>query len=323
MQTTKGTINESLPLLTKPAKKSKRNVLWARIMRARWAYLLLFPGLLYFLLFYYLPLLGNVIAFQNYSPYLGFFRSSWVGLSNFVSVFTDPEIGTVISNTIIISILQILFAFPIGIVLSLMLNALISERFKRFMQSVVYLPHFIGWVIIISIWQQLFGGDGMVNHLILGLGGHPINIMANPEFFKPLVVLQVIWKETGWSTILFMAAITAIDVSLYEAAVVDGAGKWRRMWHITLPGIRGIIILLLILRIGSILNTGFEQIFLQRNAVGLNVSDVIDTFVYDRGIINGDWSVAAAIALVKTAIAAVLVYAANRAAKRMGEEGLY
>jgi putative aldouronate transport system permease protein len=323
MQTTKGTINENLPLLAKPARKSKQNALLTRIKRARWAYLLLFPGLLYFLLFYYFPLLGNIIAFQDYSPYLGFFRSSWVGFSNFVSVFTDPEVGTVITNTLVISVLQILFAFPIGIVLSLMLNALISERFKRFMQSVVYLPHFIGWVIIISIWQQLFGGDGMVNHLILGLHGHTINIMTNPDFFKPLVVLQVIWKETGWSTILFMAAITAIDASLYEAAVVDGAGKLRRMWHITLPGIRGVIMLLLILRIGNILNTGFEQIFLQRNAVGLNVADVIDTFVYDRGIINGDWSVAAAIALVKTVIGAILVYAANRAAKRMGEEGLY
>jgi len=323
MQTTKGAINENLPLLAETARKSKPSTLLARMKRARWAYLLLFPGLLYFLLFYYFPLLGNIIAFQDYSPYLGFFRSSWVGFSNFVSVFTDPEIGTVISNTLIISVLQIIFAFPLGIVLSLVLNALISERFKRFMQSVVYLPHFIGWVIIISIWQQLFGGDGMVNHLITGLGGHAINIMANPDFFKPLVILQVIWKETGWSTILFMAAITAIDSSLYEAAVVDGAGKWRRMWHITLPGIRGVTMLLLILRIGNILNTGFEQIFLQRNAVGLNVADVIDTFVYDRGIINGDWSVAAAIALVKTIIGAILVYAANKAAKRIGEEGLY
>src|SRR5581483_854243 len=245
------------------------------------------------------------------------------GFSNFASVFTDPEIGIVIINTLVISILQIVFAFPVGIILSLMLNALISERFKRFMQSVLYLPHFIGWVIIISIWQQLVGGDGLVNHFISGIGGHPVNILTNPDFFKPLIVLQVIWKETGWSTILFMAAMTGIDISLYEAAVVDGAGKWRRMWHITLPGIRSVIILLLILRIGNILSTGFEQIFLQRNAVGLNAAEVIDTFVYDRGIINGNWGVATAIALIKTVIGALLVYSANRIAKRLGEEGLY
>jgi putative aldouronate transport system permease protein len=321
MQTTTETVAEKPPSAANTARKSKR--LLIRIKRGGWTYLLLFPGFLYFLLFYYWPLLGNVIAFQDYSPYLGFFRSAWIGFGNFVSVFSDPEIGIVIANTLIISVLQILFAFPVGIILSLILNALISERFKRFMQSVLYLPHFIGWVIIISIWQQIFGGDGLLNHFLVGLGGHQINIMANPDFFKPLVILQVIWKETGWSTILFMAAITAIDASLYEAAVVDGAGKWRRMWHITLPGIRGVIILLLILRIGTILSTGFEQIFLQRTAVGLNAAEVIDTFVYDRGIINGSWGVAAAIALVKTVIGAILVYSANRLAKRLGEDGLY
>jgi putative aldouronate transport system permease protein len=327
MQTKHDALAGSLPSPAMAGRKNRPtargNNLLVRIKRSRWVYLLLFPGFLYFILFYYLPLLGNVVAFQDYSPYLGILRSGWTGFDNFTSVFSDPAIGTVIFNTLVISLLQIIFAFPIGIVISLMLNALINDRFKRFMQSVLYLPHFIGWVIIISIWQQLFGGDGMVNHFITGIGGHPVNIMTNPDFFKPLVTLQVIWKETGWSTILFLAAITAIDTSLYEAAAIDGADKWRRMWHVTLPGIRGVIILLLILRIGNILNTGFEQIFLQRTAVGLKAAEVIDTFVYDRGIINGNWGVAAAIALVKTIIAAILVYGANRLAKRLGEEGLY
>ncbi len=323
MSTLKEAIAQTPSPLSKSSQKGKTNTLLSRINRARLIYLLLLPGLLYFVLFYYVPLLGSFIAFQDYSPYLGFFRSPWVGFSNFISVFQDPEIGTVIINTLVISLLQIIFAFPVGIILSLMLNALVKERFKRFMQSVLYLPHFIGWVIIISIWQQLFGGDGLINHFIIGLGGHAVNIMANPDFFKPLVVLQVIWKETGWSTILFMAAITAIDVSQYEAAVVDGAGKWRRIWHITLPGMRAIIMLQLILRIGSILNTGFEQIFLQRTAVGLNVAEVIDTFVYDRGIINGSWGTATAIALVKTVIGALLVFGANQLAKKIGEEGLF
>jgi putative aldouronate transport system permease protein len=306
-----------------PTGKSWGQKVLRCLWQYRWIYLLLTPGLLYFLLFYYLPLLGNLIAFQNYSPYLGFFRSPWVGLSNFAQIFTDPELGVAIRNTLIINVLQIVFAFPAGIVLSLMLNALVSERFKRVMQSVMYLPHFLGWVIIISIWQQIFGGDGFVNNLVVGLGGKPINIMTNPDFFKPLVVLQVMWKETGWSTIIFLAAITAIDISLYEAAAVDGAGRWRRMWHITLPGIRNIIILLLILRIGEILSSGFEQIFLQRSAVGLDASDVIETFVYDRGIVNGNWGYSAAVALLKTLIGALLIYAANRAAKKYGEEGLY
>jgi len=305
------------------AQKPKKDDLLKNIWRERWMYILLLPGFLYLLAFYYLPLLGNVVAFQDYSPYLGFFRSNWIGFANFVRIFTDPDIGTVISNTLVISILQIVFAFPVGIILSLMLNALISERFKRFMQSVLYLPHFLGWVIIISIWQQIFGGDGFISHLVVGLGGHPLNIMANPDFFKPLVILQVIWKETGWSTILFMAAITAIDPALYEAAVVDGANKWRRMWHITLPGIRGVIILLLILRIGNILNAGFEQIFLQRDAVGLRAAEIIDTFVYDRGIVNGDWGFATAVSLLKTVIGAIMIYGANKAAKKIGEEGLY
>jgi putative aldouronate transport system permease protein len=323
MQTTSETMTKKSSPAVRAPRLSGRSMLWRQIKRGYWTYLLLLPGLLYFLCFYYVPLLGNVIAFQDYSPYLGFLKSTWVGWDNFVSVFQDPEFGTVISNTLIISLLQIIFAFPAGIILALMLNALLHDRFKRFMQSVLYLPHFIGWVIIISIWQQIFGGDGMLNHLVTGLGGHPINIMTNPDFFKPLVVLQVVWKETGWSTILFIAAITGIDLSLYEAAVMDGANKWRRTWHITLPGIRGVIVLLLILRIGNILSTGFEQIFLQRDAVGLNAAEVIDTFVYDRGIINGNWGLAAAIALLKTIIGAVLVYSANRIAKQLGEDGLY
>lgn len=312
----------ALPIATKKSL-SRQNKLLRQIWRNRWVYLLLLPGLFYFLAFYYLPLLGNIIAFQDYSPYLGFFRSPWVGFANFARLFSDPEIPIVIQNTIVISILQIIFAFPAGIVLSLLLNAIISERFKRFMQSVLYLPHFLGWVIVISIWQQMFGGDGFLNHFLIGMGGKPIDIMTNPDFFKPLVVLQVMWKESGWSTIIFMAAITAIDISLYEAAVMDGANKWQRTWHITLPGMRNIIMLLLILRIGGILSTGFEQIFLQRTAVPLAVSEVIDTFVYSRGIVNGDWAFSATISLVKMLIGALLIYAANKAAKKFGEEGLF
>ncbi len=300
-----------------------RRRLWQPLWRERWIYLLIAPGLVYFVLFQYLPLLGNLIAFQEFSPFLGFFDSPWVGLSNFARLFSDPDVGTALTNTLIISVLQIIFAFPIPIALAIMLNNMISVRARRFLQSVLYLPHFISWVIIISIFQQILGGDGFINNFIRGSGGKPLDIMSNPDFFKPLVVLQVIWKDSGWGTIIFLAALTTIDLALYEAAVLDGASNWRRIWHITLPGIRSTIILLLVLRLGTILNTGFEQIFLQRNAVGAQAAEVLDTFVYFRGVQAGDWGFSTAVGLVKGLVGLVLILGANKLARRFGEEGMF
>lgn len=302
-----------------PARNAVLRLLW----RERWVYLLLLPGLVYFVLFYYIPLLGNVAAFQDFSPYLGFFRSPWVGVQNFLTLLTDPAFVTVVGNTLLISCLQIVFAFPAGIVLALALNAIMHERFKRFMQSVLYLPHFLSWVIIISIWQQIVGGDGFISHMLLSTGGHPLNIISNPDWFKPMIVLQVMWKETGWSTIMFLAAITAIDGSLYESAAIDGAGKWRQMWHVTLPGMRNIIIFLLILRLGNVLSVGFEQILLQQQGLTSDVTQVIDTFSYSRGILSGDWGLAAAADLFKAVIGVILIWLSNRIAKKFGEEGVF
>ena len=297
--------------------------LWQRMWRERWIYLLILPGVIYFVAFQYLPLLGNIIAFQDFSPFLGFFDSPWIGLDNFGRLFSDPDVGTAVSNTLIISLLQIAFAFPVPIALAIALNNMISNKARRFLQSVLYLPHFISWVIIISIFQQILGGDGFINNFIRGVGGKPLDIMSNPDFFKPLVVIQVIWKDSGWGTIIFLAALTAIDLSLYEAAVIDGANKWRRIWHITLPGIRGTIILLLVLRLGTILNTGFEQIFLQRNAVGAQAAEVLDTFVYFRGVQAGDWGFSTAVGLIKGLVGLVLILGANKLARKFGEEGLF
>jgi putative aldouronate transport system permease protein len=285
-------------------------------------YLFLLPGLVYFIIFRYVPLLGNVIAFQDYSPFLGF-DSPWVGLDNFAKLFSDPDVGTAIWNTLEISLLQLIFFFPAPIALALLLNGMINESAKRFMQSVLYLPHFISWVIIIALWQQLLGGAGLLNQFLRENGQLTLNIMSNPAIFKPLVVLELIWKETGWGTIIILAALTRIEVSLYEAASIDGANARDRLWHITLPGIRGVIVLLLILRLATTLNTGFEQMFLQRNAVGAQAAEVLDTFTYFRGIQGGDWGFSAAVGLVKGVVAAVLVFAANRVAKAFGEEGAF
>lgn len=285
-------------------------------------YLFILPGFLYFVVFRYLPYLGNIIAFQDYSPFIGF-HSPFVGLANFRRLFTDPDFGIALKNTLIISVLSLLFSFPAPIILALLLNSIISERVKRTIQSIVYLPHFIGWVIVIALWQQVLGGDGFINQFFRNQGLSTINIMANPSFFKPLVILQQNWKNIGWGTIIILAALTQIDTQLYEAAALDGANGWQRLWRITLPGIRGIVVLLLILRLSSILNTDFEQIFLQRNAVGAKAGEVLDTFVYFRGIQGGDWGFSAAVGLVKGVVGAVLVFAANRVAKWLGEEGAF
>ncbi|MBB5791115.1 ABC transporter permease [Jiangella mangrovi] len=293
-----------------------------RLWRERWMYLFIAPGLLFFVVLKYVPLLGNVIAFQDYSPFLGFGGSPWVGLANFAAMFTDPELGTALKNTLVLSLLQIVVAFPAPIALALLLNSLISTRVKRIIQSVVYLPHFIGWVIVVSIWQEVLGGGGVVSEVLQRFGAGPIDLMSNPDTFPMLVTSQVIWKEIGWGTIIFFAAITMISTQLYESAAVDGAGPWRRMWHVTLPGMSTVIVLLLILRLGTVLTVGFEQLLLQQTMVGSDAALVLDTFTYYRGVVAGDWGLATAAGLVKGVVGTLLVVAANRFAKRMGGEGI-
>jgi putative aldouronate transport system permease protein len=293
--------------------------MWA----SRAVYLFILPGFLWYVVFHYLPILGNVIAWKDYSVFIGILDSPWVGWANFRDIFTDPAFEVALRNTLIIEGLQLLFAFPAPLALALLLNSLINERVKRSIQSIVYLPHFLSWVIVIAVWQQVLGGDGFLNQILLNQGFDRVNIMNNPDIFKPLVVLQSIWKDAGWGTIIFLAALTKIDVQLYEAAAMDGAGGFRRLINITLPGIRPIIVLLLILRLGSMLTVGFEQYFLQRGAVGPDAAEVLDTFVYFRGIVNGDWSFAAAVGLVRAIAGGILIYVSNRLAKKFFGEGIF
>jgi putative aldouronate transport system permease protein len=213
--------------------------------------------------------------------------------------------------------------FFVPIALALLLNSVISTGVRRIIQSIVYLPHFISWVIIVALFQQIFGGAGIVDHLARGAGLPAPTLTNSPEWFKWLVTGQVIWKETGWGTIIYLAALLNIDASLYEAAVVDGAGRWQRLWNITLPGILGVTILLLILRLGAVLSVGFEQILLQRNAVGPAAGEVLDTYVYFKGIVGGQWGITAAAGLIKGIVGTLIVIGANKFAHRMGQEGVY
>ncbi|MFE6968403.1 ABC transporter permease [Isoptericola sp. NPDC057653] len=308
-----------------PARPVRRPLPWyRRLARDRALVLMAAPGLLLLLLFQYVPLLGNVIAFQDYLPFLPFGASEWVGLDNFAVIFDgDPAFLNALRNTLVLTVVQVVLVFPVPIAVALLLNSLLSERVKRAVQSVLYLPHFLSWVIVVAIFQQLLGGSGLLNTFLRTHGMETLSIIGNPDGFVALLTSQVMWKDTGWATILFLAALSQIDSSLYEAASVDGASRRRQLWHITLPGIRGIVVLLLILRLGDSLTVGFEQIILQQDGVGLAASEVLDTYVYNNGIVGGQWGVAAAVGLVKGVVGVVLVLGANKIAHLLGENGVY
>jgi putative aldouronate transport system permease protein len=308
---------------TTGVQRRSESTVWSKIRRERWMYAFVLPGFVFFVVFRYLPLLGNVVAFEDYSPYLGFFDSPWVGLDNFTALFSSPTVGSALMNTLIINGLQIAFYFPATISLALLLNSLMRPGVKKVVQSIVYLPYFIGWVVLVSVWQSVLGGDGLLNHLLSSHGLGAVNLMTNPTIFKPMMVVQYMWKNVGWGAIIFLAAISKVEVHLYEAAVVDGAGPWRRMWHVTLPGIRGIAVLLLILNLGNILTTGFEQILLQQPAVGAPAGEVLDTFVYFEGILGGNWGLSAAVGLFKGVVGTILIISANKAAHALGEQGVF
>ncbi|WP_411113582.1 ABC transporter permease [Streptomyces sp. 029-5] len=282
------------------------------------------PGILVVLLFHYVPLLGNVIAFQDYQPFIGIWHSTWTGLDNFrVLVNGDAAFLHALNNTVQLLLIQVVFVFPAPIQLALALNSLVSERVKKAVQNILYLPHFLSWVVVVAVFQQMLGNGGLLNVFLRAQEMGTWNIIGDPELFKTLLTSQVIWKDTGWGTILFLAALSRVDNNLYEAAAVDGAGRWRQTWHVTLPALRGLVVLLLILRLGDALSVGFEQIILQQTGVGLESSEVLDTYVYNNGLLAGQWGVSAAVGLVKGMVGVVLVLGANRLAHFFGEEGIY
>jgi putative aldouronate transport system permease protein len=287
------------------------------------------PAVLLVLVFNYIPILGNVVAFQEYDPYISdngvisMLNSPFVGLENFQRIFADSDFWNAVENTLVLFFLQIVLFFPIPILLALLINSVIRPRVRAVAQAVLYLPHFFSWVLVIAVFQQLFGGAGILSQLLRQNGYDGLDIMTNPGTFPLLVTAESIWKDVGWGIIVFLAALASVSPDLYEAAAMDGASRWRRMWHVTLPALRPVIALLLVLRVGDALTVGFEQILLQRDAVGPGAGEVLDTFVWWNGVRNQDFSYAAAAGLIKGVVSLGLVLVANKVAHLMGEQGVY
>lgn len=298
---------------------------WLRdLVRDKYLYLMLLPGILYFVIFKYIPMFGLVMAFQDYKPFTGFFNSPWVGFKHFERLFTEPQFAMLFRNTALLALYNLIFFFPLPILLALMMNEVRHERYKRFVQTMVYVPHFVSWVVVVGIFYLLLTTEGgLINELIFHLTGKKIAFLLAPEWFRTMIITQSIWKEVGWGTIIFLAALAGVDLQLYEAARMDGANRWRQLWHITLPAIRSTIVILLILRLGNFLDTGFEHIFLMLTPTNRDVGEVFDTYVYVKGLTQMQYSYSAAVGMFKSLIGLFLVMGANWLAKRFGEEGIY
>jgi putative aldouronate transport system permease protein len=311
------------------ATPSAKIPLRRRFKRDRTLILMTLPALLLVLVFNYIPILGNVTAFQDYDPYVStngitaMAHSPWVGIDQFQRVLDDPRFWDAVQNTFMLFFLQLVLFFPLPIAFALLINSVIRPRVRAIAQAVLYLPHFFSWILVVAVFQQIFGGAGVIAQTLREHGHEGFDLMTDPGIFKFLVTAEGVWKDAGWGIIVFLAALAAVNSDLYEAAAMDGANRWRRMWHITLPALRPVIALLLVLRVGDALTVGFEQLLLQRDAVGPGAAEVLDTFVWWTGIRNQDFSYAAAAGLIKGVVGIVLVLTANKIAHLMGEQGVY
>lgn len=297
---------------------------WARLRRDRVLLLMMLPGVLYFGIFQYLAQLGNVIAFKDYVPFVGVKDSAWVGFQQFTTLFGDPDFWHAVRNTFELALVQLLFYFPVPLALAMFLFSLTRNWVRKLVVSFVYLPHFISWVVVVGLFVQVLGPSGMVNSLLTNDSHHVVlDVFRDPSWFKPMMLIELVWKDCGWGTIIFLAALYQVDDALYEAAALDGAGWARRTWHVTLPSIRPVIVLLLILRVGDILSVGFDQVMQQRDTFTPAAAEVIDTYVYYHGVQSGQFSIAAVAGLLKGVVAMILVIAANKIAHKLGEQGVY
>ncbi len=293
-------------------------------VRYRWLYLMMIPGILYFALFRYLPLWNAQIAFKDFKPLLGVEASPLIGFGHFMTFFKSFYFTQLISNTLILSGLKLVLGMPVAIILALSIYESMFKPLARLVQTISYLPHFLSWVIMFGILLVMLSpGDGLINEAIEASGGKAIPFMTSPTWFRIVLIGSDIWKETGWSTIIYLAALMSIDPTLFEAAAVDGASRMQRIWYISLPGIASTIVVVTLLRLGNILDAGFQQVFVLYSLPVYSVGDIIDTWVYRQGILEFQFSLATAVGLFKGTIGLMLVLVANRLAKRFAGSGIY
>lgn len=306
-------------------KEQKVKISWKEVKRQR--VLLIWSAIIvaYGILFCYLPLAGWAMAFENYKPKDGIFHSQFVGLAKFQQLFSDMTFIRVIRNTLAMGVINLVVTFVMAIVFAILLNEIAHKGAKKTVQTISYLPHFLSWIIVTGILHDALSGTGIVNELLLrsGLIKQNIDFFAHPGYFWPIVAFANVWKETGWNAIIYLAAITAIDPSLYEAASIDGAGRWAKIKFVTLPGIKSTIMILLLMNVGNVLNAGFEIQYLLGNGLVQSVSQTIDIYVLKWGISQGDYAIGTAAGIFKSLVSIILIIVANQIAKRNGEERLF
>ena len=312
------------PLRARPADVNARLLAVRKhLLRDRYLLLLFLPPLLFYLTFHYGPMFGVIIAFKKFNAVKGILGSEWVGMHYFERLVSDPFFWRAVRNTVLLNIYSLIWSFPAPIILALALNEVRNGRFKRVTQTVIYLPHFISTVVVCGIIVNVLASDGIVNAVLSAFGGETIPFMVEPRWFRPMYISSGMWQNAGWGSIIFMAALAGINPELYEAAIVDGASRWEQMRHVSIPGIRPAVLIVLILGMGDIMEVGFEKAFLLQSGSTYDTSDVISTYVYRVGLVGADFSYATAVNLFQSAIGLLFVWTANYLSRRLSETSLW
>ncbi|MDQ1914474.1 ABC transporter permease subunit [Paenibacillus sp. GD4] len=325
VQQTNRSMNPMLQSLSSTPHKVRKASSWRKTWnQSKYLWLLVLPCLLYYLVFRYAPMFGLVITFKNFNLFKGIWASEWVGFKYYIMFFQNPDFWILMRNTFLLGAYKLLFGFPAPIILALLLNELKHVLFKRFVQTVSYLPHFISNVIVASmVIMFLSPSGGLINQILQSLGITPINFMMQPGWFRTIYVISDIWQQIGWESIIYLAALTAVDPQLYEAASIDGANRWRKLWHVTLPGIASTIVIIFIMNVGKVLEIGFEKVFLMYNPAVYETADIISTYVYRVGLEQGNFSYGASIDLFMGIISLIFIYTANYISRKVGENSLW